>query len=549
MAELSINSLMQGAADVADMIGRAATGIAENSKRQEDEAKAQAKVYETVAEDVSLVKRTEETAKLQAQQGINKAATAAGIDPANGADAIVDLMGKLQVANKEVEVNIKEARKLNEINPLQNPIDWIVGQIKLPHVEDKLKGSANEAQVYSTQLAQVNQAVQQSAQTYNVLKESVTAASIEASARVAAAEATLRAQQARIEGFKYNSDGIAALANANKDAITLMFQAKSAQNAEKQLNIGLEHMALDKERFNWQKEEKKAADTAKAEGKQLDELNLEYINKSLASNGMPLMSGLEAKNAVTLLKSGASKELTYHWENGRRIAAAGVPMIGSTPAESAEVLRTFPNNLPETRLETARLLKEAEEALALNKAIDKKDKAAANQFVDTYVRDQVKAQYSNVQPNTGNLFDIGDVRSYVGMNAIKDLGVTKKFITPLITAGQPLTDPKLILSLGVKAVADGTITSSDFQDLATVYQVASQVTQQSRGFTGFGIVPPNAGRNYFTRAGNHGIVDMTNPTELGRVLSKDLAYRTIQNNRAKVLREMATAPDPQSMRK
>jgi hypothetical protein len=487
--------------------------------------------------DQELVKRTQETAALQAQKTLAARAAAVGVDVNAAADRITSLMTDIQASHKEVDSALTTVRQKREVNPFEHPIDYVVSALTLPFAEDKLKGAVDTANTKVQQLSQINTAVQQTAQTYAALKESTSAASVEANAKLASLEARINAQKAALEGIKYNTQGIQVAQEASKDRLAMLFHAQTAIDTEIRLQTDLDSLKLRKEEFQWRKEEKALVDQARTEGKQVDELVIEKINLSRASFGLTPIDGLEAKSALTALKSGASKDLAYHYENGDRIKNTGVPFIGANPAESITALKNIPVNLGEHAKATVELLKDAETALQANKTIDQKNKTAVDQFLNSHVQASVKQQYSMVTP--GNLFDIGDIRSYASLTGISDLGITKKLIEPAIKSGQPLDNPKMVMGLVTKMVSDGTLSSAEAQELAVVYQKGVLLNQASRRFTGYGIVLPNNGKNYYTRLPGLGVVDMADPTVISRALARDLSEKLFM----KAMKERGNGPE------
>lgn len=524
----------QSNTSIADIVAGAQSFIrtsVESAQKQQSNLEQMGKIarevastYNIVAQDLAVVKATEQAAELKVQAEKAKIARAAGVDPVAGANELVTLMEKQRAANKETEAALTEYRKKNEANFFDNPIDYVVAQITLPAAEAKLQGAASSSKLYQEQLTGLNNTLQNSFQTTEKLKESVTATSAEAATRVAAAQAVINAQQSSLEVLKYNNLGIEAAQSASKDQLQAMYTVFNAQKSEQQLKLALNSQALDLERFNWQKAERAEAAAAKKEGKDLDESLVGKINMSRSSLGLPTISGLEAKSAVQLLKSGASKELAYHYENGNRILATGQATVGATPAESVEVLSQIPNNLPDIRKETSQVLSAAMEALAQAEKGGKKDKKAADAFVNKFVTEAIAEQYNTIVPNSQNLFDVGDLKSYLTLSGIAELPVVSKFLAPAAAAGQPLNDPKLVLGFMQDAIKKGTLTTSEISGLATVYQKANLINQSARGFVGFGIVPPNAGRNYNARISQFGKpVDMTDPVAVQTYISRELA--------------------------
>lgn len=487
-------------------------------------------IYETVASDLAVVKATQEAAQLKVQAENSRIAASAGVN-IGGANVLLDLHSQLAQANQETIAATTEYKKKMSTSFFENPLDYIVNQVTLPFTEDKLKGAAAQSQTIAQTLINTNNALQESFQTTEKLKESTSTTSAAAATRVAAAEALMNAEKASIEGLKYNMTGVEAAQQATAEQLNAQYQVFSAVKAEQQVQMALKSHALQLEQFNWAKQEKLAAQEAKAEGKAMDDQVLAYINDSLAASGMPVVSGLEAKNALQMLKSGASKEMVYHYENGRRMKSLGVATIGSSPAESARVLQEVATNLPDVRKETTAILADALGALGQNKAIDKKDKGAVDAFVNSHVKQTVELMYKDAGA-AGSLFNVGDLNSYLTLGAVKDLPVVTKVLAPMGAQGQSFIDPKLVLQLTAAAVKKGTITSSQAAEISQVYRLANNINQQARGFLGLGIVPPNAGKNYYVKLGMLGKpADIADPAEINRYLSKELS-KTVGNKMA-----------------
>jgi hypothetical protein len=538
MATPTLEDIVSGAQQFIRSSQEASKAQQENTAAIVKKTQELSQVYQTVASDAAVVRATTEAAQLKVQSQNAQIARAAGIDPEAGANVLVETVTKLRQSNVETEANLKEYRRKNEqgfMDFIQNPIGVIVDQITLPQTEEKLKGSVQQAALYSEQLNTVNKTLQNSFQTTEQLKESTTAASAEAQTRIAAASALINAQQTSIESLKYNAQGIRDAQDANKDQLNALYTAYNAGKSAEQLQMAKQSQALDLERFEWQKRERAEALAAKQEGKELDAMLAEKINAGRASLGMAQMSPTEIKSAVTLLKSGASKDISAYYEIGDRVVSSGgQAFVGSSPAESVRVMSTLPTNLPDIRKETAGILQEAMSALAANKTVDRKDQKAVDQFINSRVKETVQIQYSSIIPNAQNPFDVGDLSSYFGLSAINTLPVVTKFLGPLAQSGQPLNDPKLVLGFMADAMKKGTLTTSEISGLATVYQKANLINQQARGFASFGIIPPGLnnkrpGMNYMAKVQNYGKpVDMADPVEIQRYLSRKASEEAIQ---------------------
>lgn len=508
-----------------------ATGAAQ---KQAEISNANAELLSVVATNQATIIATQETAKLNAQKATLRVANAAGVDPTAAGDVLTETMGKIATSNQEINTNLDHIDRLADVSIFkEGPVAWIKAKIDTVGLRSQVDREVQKNVVLNQQLTGVNQSIQQAAQTQNAIKETTTAASVQASAANAAALALIESNNARIQGLKYNVAEVDAAMNASKDRLGLLYNAQNAVRQEALLTKQLDALALSKEEFEWRKREKDEEQKAKAAGKEVDEYTVETINIGRAARGVPPLSGVAAKSQLQLFKAGGSKEMKLDYENGERTRIAGIPILGATPAESVAFLEEVPADIAASREATVATLRRARELATGNMKLDKKDSKAVADFINKTVRADVALQYSRVQSGTDNIFDIGDVGSYIGLRAVKDLPVVTKVLQPAFDLKQPLADPKIVFGLVSSAVKSGTITSSQAADLATVYQAANSVNIASKGLTGFGITVPQNGKAYNAAFGVGKTVNMTDPQAIIRLLSQDLAgrmYQTYQGN-------------------
>jgi len=537
MATQSLEDIVAAAQGV---VAQSVKGSAEKQKNLETmagKATEIADVYKTIASDVAIVTATQQAAELKVQSAKAQQARAAGLDPEAGANVIVDLLSKQQKANKETEAALNEVRAKRETNLFSNPIDWVVAQVTLPFSEAKLEGAASSAQLYQKQVDGVNTSLQNSFQTAEKLKESVTATSAVAASRVAAGTALVNANQAQMEALKYNNVAIDEATQASKDQLNAAYTVFNAQKSQEQLELAQRSEARQQAQFDVMSAIRQEELDAKRENRQMDEALLGKINVGRASMGMAPIEGVEAKSAVQMLKSGASKDLATFYEIGdKTISSGGKVQIGETPAKSIAMLAQIPSALPDIRKETAQILSQAVAALNENKTIDRKNQGAVDAFLNSHVKETTKMMYQSIVPNAQNFFDVGDLGSYVTLSGVNDLPVVTKLLAPLAAAKQPLNDPKMVLGFMQDAMKKGTLTTSEIAGLATVYQKANLINQAARGFKSLGIPIPNNGANYNAKVGLFGeVVDMTDAAAVQRYLAKEMAKNAgnrIQEQRA-----------------
>ena len=499
--------------------------VAANMVSLQDSATALADMGKQVSQDQQVVASAQMAGELQAQTYRLKAANAAGIDPTKASDFMLEQIGRFQkgMAERDAAYDNWEAKKSSKL--LDDPVKWVSDLLELPEANQRIRFAQGHIDRAGQNVIAINNVVQATASTSMQIKESLTATSADSASRLAGAQAQQAAIQNSMNAVKYNSTALNASMNATKERLSLMYNLKSAQNQEFSQKMVLERFAQEKLEFDWRKDERKAVDAAKAEGKTVDQYAIDMINLGRAARGMGELTGPAMQTNLRLFKNGASKELAADYKNGERTYQSGNTFLGATPAESLELIKELPYAPPAQHNRVLEVLKIANDSLASNKLLaGSKDEAAKAKAINDAVAQQVQTMYASGTKDASNLFHVGDLSSYLTLQSVAGLPVTKKLLAPAAQAGTPMDDPKKVLDLAVSAVKKGVISSNDFADIATVYQAANDINIRSSNLLGFGIQVPNAGRNFFLKVQTFGQpLDLTNPTLLTQYMSKQLA--------------------------
>lgn len=483
------------------------------------------------AKDRRTIVATEQAAELNKQKYVLSAANAAGVDPRKASDFMIDQISKFTESAKRLDVATADYRKKKDSSLLDDPVQWVQDLVAMPAANRAVIRATQDQERAARNIQGANAVISQVASTSMQIKESTTAASAEAASNLAASEQLQAAQRTALEGLKYNTAGVQAAMEATKERLALNYNLKNSQMQQKNQEIVLDKFAQERKEWDWRVQEKNATTQAKEEGKDVDAFVLERINTGRAARGLDPITGTAAKASIQLFKSGASKEMAMDYQNGEQTIASGVPMLGATPADAIRNVQNSTVKIAPARERLMGILKQAQEALAANPMLaGSKDQDAKDAFVNKFVQDQIMLQYSSGGKDSGNMFNVGDLSSVFGMSAVAALPVTQKFLMPASKSGVKLEDPKVVFDLAIAAVNKGQISSNDFQDLATVYQMANDLNLRASNPFGFGISLPNGGRNYFYKPSSFGkAIDITNPTELGRYMNEVMA-RELMNN-------------------
>jgi hypothetical protein len=273
---------------------------------------------------------------------------------------------------------------------------------------------------------------------------------------------------------------------------------------------------------------------------------MENINIGYASVGMPAIDAREAKFLEARFKAGDA-EVWDMYNRGRLSKMTGTFMIGASPAESVETIKKYPgivNNMPESRMPAIQVLGNAADRVSKMANVDKKDPKAVATAINAEVKKELEVQFSYTNSNPENVFNIGDLRQYLGSTtdskekvpapvSIQNIPVFKKFLVKHRDAGTDLSDPKIVWQMAIAELIAGNITFNDVVELSSVYRAAAHLNMAAKGLVAFGMVPPNSGKNLKVKLGRFSgsIIDITDPVQVSNQLSKDLANKIYQTER------------------
>lgn len=503
----------------------------DNTMKAEGVVSGLEKTYEQAGRDQALVVQTAQIGALNAQQASRKA-----LDAAGGLDALYSTITTLRSEQQRLTPELEKLRQenvdasgLNILGIIKQRLDWNGTQAKVASSIDSIKAVSSAGQ-------EIEQRVNAAGTIARNTAETMTVASVEAATRVAQAEWAGRAAQARLEALKYNTQSMEAIAGAEDKTLEVLTRAYNVDRAEQQFQLSLREEERRREQFNWQKESALAARTEKLEGKALDDSFVYKLNLGRAARGLAPLEGLEAKQALQLLKSN-NPDMVDLYRKGDVAATTGIGLIGYSPADTASVIAKNPQilqDLPPERRKALDLVVAAQRELAVARGAkgsdlaDDKDGTKAAAFINASVNAKVADFSSNVGNNFDNPFHIGDLTSYIG--TAKDPGVAifqsypsvAKVLNPAISGGMSLSDPNVVVGLVQAAVRKGDLTSSQAAaDISNIYRRANLLHRRAVGFETLGISLPSSGAGYVAKINGEN-VDVTDFTAVARAMNMQL---------------------------
>lgn len=478
-----------------------------------------------------------------------RAANMQGVNLKGQSEVLTALSSAAADAQTRKDAALAEIQRKDSVGFIDSPLEYLMNQFTVN--SDIAKHNIANAQLESAQnrIMAVNQAAQTTIQTQNAINEPLTAASMEASARSAAVTATIAAKNAQIQALSYGTKGIEFALNAKKEVLALGFQEQSAKNAAIHTEIALQQLEQSKIEFSARQEEYAAKRDDREEQKQLGQSFIDTVNLgrvALLGASAPAIDDMSGKMMLATLKSKGklSDQMQTFYDAGERTRLAGVPMLGTTPAQAATTIRTVNPQLNSTQgpikallgaaaTDTVNAIQAAESGLPGKNAnpifagLNSKD-AASKETAYNGRAQQILEGYSAVvkEGASDNPYQIASINQLAANSStVQALPVYQKVFAPLIKQGTQLAlnDPR-ILSLVGDAVSKGTITHAEALELTTIAHVGVTANLAMRNFPGFGLVPSRS-YNVSVETAPHAfnsteIVDLTKADALSRALIK-----------------------------
>ena len=516
---------------VVQAVQNAGAVTVDNTRKAEAVLGSVEKLYEQAAQDQALVVRTKQVGELQAQEASRKA-----LDAAGGMNALYDTIATLRAEQQRLAPELEQLRQenidatgLNILGKIKQALDWNGTQAKV-------SSSVNTIKAVSSTGQEIEQRVNAAGTIARNTAETMTAASTEAAARNAAVEWQARAAQARLEGLKYNSATMEAIAGAEDKTLEVLTRARNVEVQEQNYQLALQEAARQREQFEWRKREAEYQRADREEKILIDNDIVMKINAGRAARGLEPMSPIEAKQMISMFKSNNPDMLDlYH--KGEQALRTGISFIGYSPADTAKVIAGNPQileSLPDVRKKALALVTEAQAELARARGTDPrladdKDGAKAAMFVNDYVKRRVGELSTNIGNNFDNPFHIGDLSSYIGtptapgVSTFQNYPSVQKVLNPAIAANVSLHDPSVVVGLVQAAVKKGELSSSQAAaDITNIYRRANLLHRKAVGFETIGVAVPAAGKGYMARV-NGELVDVTDFNAVARVMNKSMA--------------------------
>lgn len=487
-------------------------------------------------EKVGQAKVVQETAK-QTGQMIAQEQAVSAISQAQGFETLSSLLKQTTEVARRVQIETQAVREEQLASTGFSPFAALKLALDTSGNRTRLEQSISELQLVNTAAQNVGSQISQIGTQSRANAQTITAASIQASAEELSLQAQIQAAELRLKGLATNTQGVTAISAASDRDLALTTGVGNFARAEASFQLSLEEEQRRREQFSWQKEQANAAREEKLDARAFEERTIQYINIGEASRGLSPSSSQEIRDMIKLNK-GLSAEYAELYQNGKITSQTGQAFISNSPAKVASVLSQNPTifqQLDESQKKVAELILEAskivgDKSLRLKEGLDD-DKTGTKtaRVITQAVQQSIQRQLSFVGNNSDNLFYIGDPSSYIGskdspgVSSFQKYTLTKKVFEPAIAAGVSLSDVSVPYKLSIDAIKRGEINSSQAAaDFSNIYKRMSALHRAGADFKKFAISLPPDGATYKVKIDGE-IIDVTDFVAVATAMNRSLA--------------------------
>lgn len=434
---------------------------------------------------------------LEAQQNTRKFAEAAGTNIGLESE-ILTILGQQQ---KELALDVlnrsKRVQRLDEVSHLGNPLGIIYDAFFGESERSQLETARESLTSVTNSIQGLNQSTQQVALTQQAIAETVTDATVAATADLQLDMATKAAADARIKVASLNVDMLTTVNSLNRQQLDDKFRLFQAQEMAEQRAF--------------QREQREALAAERDARRAHEEAMVEDYNAGAKLLGVrPVQS---AKEIPTSGARGARAE--FIMDKGYELSQTGKLTFGQgSPLATLEFLKEFPNaQIPEIQRESIQLAEryqaeyatnpaeaiisaglaknsfEAQQVLAGAKT--QQDRLALMDGVIQAKFERLVSEGMNPQDTTHPLA-MAPIGNAAGSPILEESPVLSKYVAPLVNSDpNSMFDPAKILELTRDDVLKGEFTTADVVDgIHSMVELLSTKTTLAKGYHTVASFPP-----------------------------------------------------------
>lgn len=533
--------------------------------QEQDISNNSAQVLSQVGEDASTVDLAASASAMDKQARIAKTAAFLGVDINAQNSQYQALSAQADQAQQDKDAALAVIKQKQSVSLLDNPLGYIYNQLTVNG--DIAKHNIANAQLQSAhdRIIQLNQEAQTTFQTEKELAVGTTQASAEASARIAAASATLKANDARIQGLQYGIAGIDKANNTAKSVYDAMYTGFGAQKMEQGMQVQLQQLGLARDaaaehirEFNLNYEIAKTGLEDRQDAASAGQAFIDTINKGRVARGVDALDDISGKQVLAYFKTGKgvlSNTMQFDYANGEAMNVKGgdQQILATSPAQYAMAkAQNIPIKLTPQQAPVDGLVNQIVNEVANPNKLDPssvkfsqdyaaakaaKDPTAMASVFNARVQSVFDNKAANINPqDSNNPYNITSINALAEQSpTVANTAFYQKVLKGRVANGEQFTDPNKIFNAGIDAIQKGNLTLPEFLDMSTMYQVGVNNARAQRNIQGLVGVVPRVG---FNTTINGQVIDITKPDELARAamtrMRDQAKLKVLQSNYTRV---------------
>lgn len=490
-----------GLSDLLAAVGLANKDLVSNSaaaksilEDQQQASQEEQNAVQRQADDTGIVTQAKDLAEKNAQAKNLQAATDLGTNP-DGAGYVLNTLSQ-SLRQSALDADAKQSKLEHDlsISFFDHPIDYVAAQINMDKTVAQADAAISHRDSTAHALAELHQNTQSAAVTNNVLKQTVTNATIEADVDSIQAQAAEKKAQLRIQNGGIQVQGLRELGQMDLQqvnnlsiGVTGRNQADDAARADAHLKLAQQNADLALKEYNDKVAEKKATlqDTKDI---------ADTVRTGAAAAGYTNISAIPDRKIISMLNMKDDNFMSF-LKAGMKSQALGRPIVSENAGESAQMIGKNGAPLAATQDTVKKLFvnswdhaKSPQGGQQGRYDISKPDQVttAAGRFAV----DSATKMAANIDPKDGtNIYAAPPLASVVQAPSIQNSTWYKKVLAPHMATGELKEfNSEQLGGLTAAAIQSGQISFKDAADgFQAMHTVAVRANNATKNFEGFGL--------------------------------------------------------------
>lgn len=539
MAGIDLASVLSGVQTQNAALGAGASQVSDLYSQISGQADQMAAAATQSAQDKATVIQTAKQGQLDAQTATRAVAASYGGNPDDASFIMEKLSGQFLQGLNDRSQALAEVQQKQQGSILDDPIGWLSNKLTINDSINRYNSADAEVEDAQKGLDAINQLNQQTAAGQLAIAKTQSVASVAASADDQIQQGQIEASKAKLQGLLYNADGVTKVLAMGQEQLGNMMNAQNAIVASGHLALAQQGLQLQQEEFAQRTTEfqERLKQKQATDGEQAQMVN--WANQGRAALGLtPLDS---TKILATAKAGGQLGETANTWITiGAQSDQVGGPVIAANPGTAARFLTQTGSTIATSNPAVApitNLLQQMQRQVydpvnAGVLGVTKSDPTTADRAIMTTIKPVLQQMQANIKPgDASNIYQAPQLQSIASSQAVQSTPFYQKVLAPLIASnGITSADPNQLMSLANVAIGDGRLSINDASTgIASIFQAAVQINQQSKNYTRFGL-PIQVG--YPSEVNSQGVfggasvVDLTNVPAVTNALTKQLSQKT-----------------------